>query len=576
MSETTPSLTEDDILALASPQSFERGVSYFRGGALFNTRCVGNELRGLCQGSDYAPYRVSARLGPDGVEEAYCSCPYDWGGICKHIVALLLARINTPGAFQAVAPTDERLLAKSKEELIALVQEMLKREPDLERLLDLPLHPDPETPLDLDAFRRQISLLLLSEFPDPMELAFEIDAIVETADRFAAEGNGTAAGAIYHLVLSEIISTYDQLYDEDREIALVLQRCAEGLERCLTEDTPDPPTRQTWFDTLLEAEFMDIQIGGIDLAYPARDTLIEHATEEEWNRIEERVREQLHSMRDSYSRWGRESLVTLLAQRLMRTGREEKVSDLIFDLGTAKQRAFELVRLGRFDDAIAMANEHFIDYPGLVLQFADALVETGEIKQAVAYITTQAETSPHPSYLSWLALSAEKQQDPVTAFKWRLSLFDENPGLENYVKLREMAQQLGRWQSLRRDLIQELEAEGQWDLLIRIALADGEVGRAIELLPRQRWPLFDLQVAEAAEASHPEAAVEIYCGRIEQLIEARGRGNYRQAAALLQRVQKLYDQQNARSEWDRYLTELRVQNTRLPALLDELEKAGLI
>ncbi len=522
MSETMPSFSEIDIRSLASPQSFERGVSYYQSGALFNTRCVGNEFRGHCHGSEYTPYRISARLGPRGVEEAYCTCPYDWGGICKHLIALLLAWVHTPDVFQSVSPTNERLTRKSKEELIALIQEMLKRDPDLERLLDLPLHPNSDTPFDLEPFRRQIDFILLNEFPDPAEVAFEIAAIAETADRFVIGENWTAAGAIYHLILSEIISSYDQLYDEDGDISSVLQDCAKGLEHCLTESMPDPVTRQSWFDTLLEAEFMDIHMGGIDLAYPAGEILVEHATEEEWNRIEKRVREKITSMSDRYSHWGRESLVTLLAQRLMRTGGETVVSDLIFELGSTEQQAFELVQLGRLGEAISIAREHFVDLPGLVLQFANALVEAEGIAEAVAYITSQLGTRSRVHYLPWLAQSAEKQQEPETALKWQLSLFHKSPNLENYVTLRAVAQRLNRWISLRPELLEKLESDQLWDLLIVIALEEGEVNRAIELLPHQRWARHDLQVAEAAEANHPLAAIDIYCREVDRLIEARG------------------------------------------------------
>jgi uncharacterized Zn finger protein len=484
MPETTPSLTEDDVRALASPQSFERGADYYNNGAVFETRHVGNELRAYCRGSSYTPYRVSALLGAGGVVTAHCTCPYDWGGICKHIVALLLTWVHTPDEFQSVAPVDERLVGKSKEELIILIQEMLKREPDLERLLDLPLRPDSGSPLDLDAFRRQIDFILQEEFPDPQEWAFELAAIAETGDRFAAEENWIAAGSIYHLLLSRIVPSYDELYDEEGDVASVLQRCATGLESCLTEGTPDDAARQLWFDALLEAEFMDIQMGGIDLAYPAREILVEHASDEGWHEIEARVREKIRSMTSQYSSWGQESLVNLLALRLESTGRQAEVSELIFELGSAEQRAFELLRQGRLTEAIAIAKEHFVDLPGLVLQFADALVQAGGISEAVAYVTSQLGTRTRSTYLAWLAQLAEKQQEHEAALKWRIRLFRESPNLENYRDLREAAQRLERWDPMRPGLIRELEGDGQWDLLIEIALEEGDVRRALELLKR--------------------------------------------------------------------------------------------
>jgi uncharacterized Zn finger protein len=574
MSESLPPLTEDDIRSLASAQSFERGVDYYRGGALFNARQIGNELQGYCQGSEYTPYRVSARLGPGGVLTTYCNCPYDWGGICKHRVALLLTYVHTPDAFQPVAPVDERLVGMSKEALIAIIQEMLRREPDLERLLDLPLQPDLEAPLDLSPFRRQLDFILRDTLYDPERIAFEIATIAETADRYASVESWSAAGAIYQLILSEIVPFYDQFYDEDGDIAMVLGQCAEGLERCIVEGEPDTATHQKWLEVLLEAELKDIQMGGIDLAYPARQVLLEQANDEEWRWIEKRVRERIASLSDQFSVWERESLVNLLVERQTSSGREAEVTDLILELGSGKQKAFELLRQGRLDEALSVAKEHFVDFPGLVLPFADALVEAGALDEAVAYITSQLKTGDRASYLAWLAQFAEENQDPEIVLKWRLSLFNESPNLNNYQNLREIAQKFERWGSMRPDLIRNLEKHQKWGLLIEIALEEGDVLRALELLPLQPWS-YDLKVAQAAETDQPQAAIEIYRRRVEALIERRRRGNYQEAAAILQRVKELYHHQGDPAGWNRLMTGLRQRHARLSALMDELNKAGL-
>jgi uncharacterized Zn finger protein len=575
MQKSRPSLSEEDLRGLSSAQSFERGKDYYNDGAVFDTRKVGDELRGYCHGSSNPPYLVSARLGPNGVVDVHCTCPYDWGGICKHIVALLLTWVNEPEMFQASAPVDDRLAGKSKEDLITLIQEMLKREPELERLLDLPFNPVPGSPLDLSAFRRQIDFILQKRFSDPQEQAYELAALVETADRLSAEENWLAAGAIYHLILSEIVPDYDEFYDEDGDISSVLQKCAQGLEVSFTEGIPDRATRKSWFEALLEAEFKDIEMGGIDLAYPAQDILVEHPTDEEWREIEARIREKIGSMKDRYSRWGREALVNLLARRLESAEREEEISDLIFDLGSEEQQAFELLRQGRYAEAVAVAEKHFVDLPGLVLQFADALVQSGGITEAVAYVTGQLETRSRISYLPWLAQVAEKQQDHPTALRWWQDLFRESPNLKNYQNLKGVANQIEQWDSLRRNLIHELESKAHWDLSIEIALEEGDVIRALELLPRQRWSRHELKVAHAAETEHPEASIEIYCQAVDQLIAARGRGNYQEAASILQRVKTLSERLGTKGNWERYFTGLRAQYSRLPALQDELKRAGL-
>ena len=42
-------------------------------------------------GSQFAPYGVRVDFDEAGIIDATCSCPYDWDGLCKHIVAALLA-----------------------------------------------------------------------------------------------------------------------------------------------------------------------------------------------------------------------------------------------------------------------------------------------------------------------------------------------------------------------------------------------------------------------------------------------------------------------------------------------------
>jgi hypothetical protein len=55
--------------------------------------------------------------------------------------------------------------------------------------------------------------------------------------------------------------------------------------------------------------------------------------------------------------------------------RGAEADDLLFELGSSEQQAFRLVQLGRFDEALEIARQHFIGLPGLIIRFADALVE---------------------------------------------------------------------------------------------------------------------------------------------------------------------------------------------------------
>ena len=62
----------------------------------------GQQFQAEVEGSQYEPYRVQITYDAGGITQAMCSCPYEWGGWCKHIVATLLAYVCDP------AQIDER------------------------------------------------------------------------------------------------------------------------------------------------------------------------------------------------------------------------------------------------------------------------------------------------------------------------------------------------------------------------------------------------------------------------------------------------------------------------------------
>jgi uncharacterized Zn finger protein len=570
-----PGLTEDNIRHLATPQSFERGERYYASGSVLDAERRGNTLVAHVQGSQYEPYRVTVTLGSAGIEKTACTCPYDWGGICKHIVATLLTWVREADSFHVLAPVDELLAERSKEDLIALIKEMIAREADLARLLELPLGPDSSVPFDLAAFRKQASYALSRD--DAEWAARELERLRETADRYLEVDNPTAAGALYHLILDETLSRFEGWWlewDRDGDVLCVLGDCAEGLDRCL-DQVSDLETRQLWLEALLEAELEDIRLGGVDFAWPAGDVVLRQATDEEWAWIEARLRQEMQQARD----WGREVLVRFLTARLEMAGQEAEANAFVLKHGTARQQAFLLIQLGQVEEAVDVARQHFASLAGLVTRFADELVEAGHGEAAVVYMTEQVQHEHYAShYRPWLARYFEEHGDQEAALDlWRRQ-FAERPWLETYQELRRLAGELGTWETLRPALLKTLDPQRQASLLLQIALDEGDVAWALEIISRP-GALFSanalIRVAQAAEPDHPRAALEIYRRRAERAIAARGRGNYQTAAGHLLRVRDLYRRLGEDATWETYIAHLRQEHHRLPALQDELNKAGL-
>ena len=126
-----PELTPDQIQQRCTEQSYIRGVDYFHTGAIGNATLHGHTLSGTCEGTDIDPYHVTVELTPTGIATVDCSCPYDWGGDCKHIVALLLTYAEVPDTIYSLDTLLAAFEEKPKPNLLQIISELLTRVPEL-------------------------------------------------------------------------------------------------------------------------------------------------------------------------------------------------------------------------------------------------------------------------------------------------------------------------------------------------------------------------------------------------------------------------------------------------------------
>ena len=102
--------TEGGVRGRVPTETFRRGDAYERGGAVLTVVRRGGELVANVAGSRPVPYRVRIALDATGVQSAVCTCPYEYGGWCKHVVAALLACVRRPELVETM-PTAEEVLA---------------------------------------------------------------------------------------------------------------------------------------------------------------------------------------------------------------------------------------------------------------------------------------------------------------------------------------------------------------------------------------------------------------------------------------------------------------------------------
>lgn len=94
---THPLIDEAAIRRLATPEIVSCGEDYYRSGHGLSSEQRGNMLRAEVAGRSYEPYQVAIELDESASATADCSCLYDGGGYCKHIVTVLLKYVREAG-----------------------------------------------------------------------------------------------------------------------------------------------------------------------------------------------------------------------------------------------------------------------------------------------------------------------------------------------------------------------------------------------------------------------------------------------------------------------------------------------
>lgn len=118
-----------DALDLA-PGIYERGRGYYKQGQVMQR---GDTLLAEVEGSDIDPYEVYVRLSAKGIVATTCSCPYaeEWGGVCKHVVAVLLTALHRPAHVTQRTPINELIAGLEAGRLRQLIAQLAEQVPTI-------------------------------------------------------------------------------------------------------------------------------------------------------------------------------------------------------------------------------------------------------------------------------------------------------------------------------------------------------------------------------------------------------------------------------------------------------------
>jgi len=217
---------------------------------------------------------------------------------------------------------NKNLEKREKPELIAIIQQMLRQEPELAWILNTPLPTasPQKSSLEPEVYRQQVlAAMAVNDNPRKRkrgEVERRLTAIKSIADEFLKHEDYLAALTIYEVLVTEIIEHFNDYRDEYIAFCVILTSCVDGLDSCFAGEEDNPETRLRVLRTLF-AIYRFYTDSGMDLDEDIPGLLVGNTTPQERQVIANWVRDAIAQTKADdwsagYNRQGYEAFLAVL------------------------------------------------------------------------------------------------------------------------------------------------------------------------------------------------------------------------------------------------------------------------
>lgn len=581
-------VTESLIRQSSTAESFARGERSYEAGAVVAIVRRGNVVQAEVSGSEPDPYLVTIVVDEHTVGNADCTCPYDWGGWCKHIVATLLAALHDPAAIEERKPLHELLAQLDRDALQTLLLRLVAQEPSLIDMTEaeigsLARAASPPATVDAAAVRRELRALFRGvgrgrgggDYWSVGSIVDPVERTLQHARDLIGASDGRRALTVLDAITDEVWSNYEGMDDSDGDgVPLFEGIGATWAEAFLCADVT-PEDRQNW-GAKVDAWHGELSDYGLEDAFYAAV----QAAEQGWD-FQPLVRVlQGHDTRQSLWEDGPpdwiadEALARARLNVLERNGRRDEYLRFADAAGQGVAHATMLVALGRAPEAVAYALKN-LSTSEEALALAQVLRERQEPTRALKIAEHGLGLEGYKSSLAtWTAGLAVELGAPSRAMAAAEIGFRELPTLEGYRRLQDLAGD--DWPNRRRALLDHLRGmhsyvpQGQ----VEIFLYEGLIDHAIAAVADGASHTVLEQVADAALPTHPDWVIETSRRQAAAIMDPGKSEYYYSAAQWVARARDAYRVAGRDADWQAYVRKLLTQHGRkykLVPLLKALE-----
>jgi uncharacterized Zn finger protein len=486
---TIPPINEKSIRLNSTNSSYQRGQDYYDQGAVIFLWQRGQTLQALVQGSEVKPYRVNVDCTEKSITNVSCTCPCNYEGWCKHIVAVLLTCCRQPQLI-ATRPSLEDLLTPINEtQLRALLKHLVDKTPENIETIESFLRPAAASnsllsnTINAKAYRNIVrnelkqSLRAIEEdYSEEDPISDEIYDLVDEAKDYSQRGETVNAIAILEAIVTACAEEWDDLEEYGADNDDLVKKINKVLtEAILTTEFNDQERKELaqkieqWQDEWSANFQMSIE-----------------AVKQGWNQPA-LVKILQGEIPDSDLEIGfvpdyMETLNSIRLQILENQDKDSEYLNLALASGKIVEYLAKLVYLDRISEAMEAAKTVMTKAEEAFF-FAKALRDENAPQEALT-VARRGLTLPGKSHYElalWTSQLAEYLEDNDTALTARVKSFQAQPSLLHYQKIESLAGE--DWPDLKLDLLDYLRQYTSWRSTaakVDIFLQEGLVTDAIE------------------------------------------------------------------------------------------------
>ena len=222
---------------------FERGENYRDEARIQGLDRFDDLVTATVRGSTL--YDVTVEFGERSIDTR-CTCPYDGGGDCKHVVAVLLDVAADPPQ-DGSKDIETTLDNVSADDLRTFVRDAVAEHPELREQFLARFGDDHKS---VEAYRKEIAALFEQHADPGVYEAIDLSRFFEIAEQYRDRDRYLAAATVYRAIFEEVDEKYSWVDGPYDHFARTIQRAIDGYGDCVLATDPSPKEFETYAGVL--------------------------------------------------------------------------------------------------------------------------------------------------------------------------------------------------------------------------------------------------------------------------------------------------------------------------------------